>query len=207
MCPLGRTGLNRRALRRYTSPGFCGPLHATAAPSSRRQTPPELSDRGSYGSILTQSWANSHATGHGGDQLTLQTAPFTAAVITMGRAVSHPFLGLLASSACALWISVSGSAPPQPSAIENHPTQLVVKYADLDLSKRGGVIELYQRIETAARVVCAPRFASVPTQPGLDVCLSDAITRAVVEINQPGLTHYFTARMQQQRSPDPPKPP
>jgi UrcA family protein len=114
----------------------------------------------------------------------------------MRRGESHQLPDLLVSSACALWASQCASAAP---LTEPHPTQLVVKYADLDLSNRAGVAELYRRIEEAARTVCAPRPPTAPVQPGLDACLVDAITRAVSEINDPALTRYFTTRLQQQR--------
>jgi UrcA family protein len=80
---------------------------------------------------------------------------------------------------------------------------LVVKYADLDLRRHAGVVELYRRIEAAARAVCAPRFASASVPATPDVCLTDAIARAVAEINEPTLTRYFAARMQQQTPTDP----
>jgi UrcA family protein len=122
----------------------------------------------------------------------------------MGICGGRVLQALLTSSLCALWTarSVFGS-PEIPRPDPNHPTQLVVKYADLDLRRHAGVIELYRRIDQAARAVCAPRSAtpSAPTVP--DACLRDAIARAVAEINEPALTRYFAIRMQQQRPPDP----
>jgi UrcA family protein len=81
--------------------------------------------------------------------------------------------------------------------IQNHPAKLVVRYADLDLTHRAGVMELYRRIEQAARVVCNSPAAAPSARPEEDGCPMDAIARAVAEIDQPALTRYFAARLQQ----------
>lgn len=81
---------------------------------------------------------------------------------------------------------------------ESHPTRFVVKYADLDLRRPADVIALYRRIEGAARIVCTPPAGPTPKpSPEMDACLTDAMTRAVSEIDEPALTRYFTARMRQ----------
>lgn len=77
--------------------------------------------------------------------------------------------------------------------------QRTVKYADLDLSHAEGVEALYARIRAAAKLVCAPSFAnweweaSRSTRP----CIDQAIARAVVDVNAPMLTSYYTAKSRQ----------
>jgi UrcA family protein len=170
------------------------PRTAVSAPltmHSRHLTPRISQSSRNLGPILTQRTC-------GNGQLATRITTNTNGA-SMGRGESHPLPELLVSSACALWASQSACAvvPADPS--EPHPTQLVVKYADLDLSKRPGVAELYRRIEVAAHAVCAPRFPGASIQQGLDACFVDAITRAISEINDPALTRYFTTRLQQQR--------
>ncbi len=111
---------------------------------------------------------------------------------------------LFSSSLCVLWTAWPLSGSPQaPKGDQNHPSRLVVKYADLDLRRHAAVVELYRRIEEAARAVCAPR-SSIPSALATpDACLIDAVARAVAEINEPALTRYFASRMQQPRPPDP----
>jgi len=121
----------------------------------------------------------------------------------MGICGRRVLRALLTSSLCALWTARPVFGSPEIPGGDQKPTQLVVKYADLDLRRHGGVIELYRRIEKAARAVCAPRFATPSTSAVPDACLMDAIARAVAEINEPALTRYFAIRMQQQRPTDP----
>ena len=118
----------------------------------------------------------------------------------MGTCRRRALRALLTSSLCALWTVWPLSGSPQVRGGDlSHPSQLVVKYADLDLRRHASVVELYRRIEKAARAVCAPRFAagSAPAVP--DACLVDAVARAVAEIDEPALTRYAATRMQQQR--------
>ena len=99
---------------------------------------------------------------------------------------------------CGLWFACAHEGIAQiGTPRQDHPPKLVVTYADLDLTHRAGVMELYRRIEDAARAVCSSHAAAVPTRPEEDGCLLDAIARAVAEVDQPALTRYFAARLQQ----------
>jgi UrcA family protein len=91
---------------------------------------------------------------------------------------------------CALWgctfpMAVVAEPPSKP------PSELIVKYSDLDLTRVSGVVELYRRLEQAARQVCTAvtEAAIAPSA----VCVGDALSRAVSEINEPALTRYAAA--------------
>ena len=91
----------------------------------------------------------------------------------------------------ALWVSTFpmvavAETPPR------HPSELTVKYSDLDLIRMSGVVELYRRLEQAARQVCTT--VSVETGTALDHCVSDALARAISEINEPPLTRCAASR-------------
>lgn len=100
---------------------------------------------------------------------------------------------------CGLWLACAHEGIAQVGTpTQDHPPKLVVRYADLDLAHRAGVMELYRRIEEAARAVCSSHAAAVPpARPEEDGCLLDAIARAVAEVDQPALTRYCAARLQQ----------
>jgi UrcA family protein len=91
---------------------------------------------------------------------------------------------------CALWactfpMAAVAETPSQP------PSKLIVKYSDLDLTRVSGVVELYRRLEQAAQQVC-----TAVTETGIApsaACVSDALSRAVSEINEPALTRYAAA--------------
>jgi UrcA family protein len=92
---------------------------------------------------------------------------------------------MCALSVCTFPMAVVADTPSQP------PSELIVKYSDLDLTRVSGVVELYRRLEQAARQVC-----TAVTETGIApsaVCVSDAISRAVSEINEPALTRYAAA--------------
>src|SRR5215470_422949 len=126
----------------------------------------------------------------------------------MGICWKTTLRALLNGSLWMLWMSWPQLGVPQAAGSDqNRPGQLVVKYADLDLSRHAGVVELYRRIEKAARAVCTSRFASAEQPVGPDACFVDAVARAVAEINHPALSRYFTARMEPERAVDSRKPP
>ena len=87
------------------------------------------------------------------------------------------------------------TAPDQGQEIARR----VVKFADLDLTHTAGAAALYSRIQSAARQVCTPTFASWEwatintTRP----CITKAITHAVADVNAPMLTSFHIAKTQQ----------
>jgi len=75
----------------------------------------------------------------------------------------------------------------------------VVRFADLDLSRIGGVTTLYVRLSYAARVVCEPFQV-----PGIALkdqgCFDKAIADAVATINRPLLSQYHQLRTKGDRA-------
>jgi UrcA family protein len=70
-----------------------------------------------------------------------------------------------------------------------------VRYDDLNLSTTAGVDKLYRRITSAARDVC-PDIYSRDTHVVLIAqrCQAAAITKAVSQVNNPGLAMLHAAR-------------
>ena len=67
-----------------------------------------------------------------------------------------------------------------------------VNFGDLDLSSSEGIATLYQRIESAARLVCKDRLA-----PWSRRCYDATIGDAVATIDQPQLTALHSAKIEQ----------
>jgi len=107
---------------------------------------------------------------------------------------TYRYLPGLSDSFCMLLLLWTQPGLTQLSTPNQNATRLVVRYADLDLTRRAGVIELYRRIENAARVVCTSPDPTAPKPAPTDACLTDAVSRAVAEINQPALNRYFAAQ-------------
>ena len=74
----------------------------------------------------------------------------------------------------------------------------VVKYGDLDLTHAAGAAVLYQRLNQAARKVCAPldipQSAITKSEP-YKACLSKAISGAVAKIDKPEFTAYVAKKI------------
>ena len=91
--------------------------------------------------------------------------------------------------ALALGFQSSHAAPPQdvPS--------MVVRFADLDLSRSEGARVLYQRLRGAAETVCAHLVdRDLAIQLSHTRCVRAAIRNAVEKVDQPMLTAYYNAR-------------
>jgi UrcA family protein len=75
--------------------------------------------------------------------------------------------------------------------------QMLVHFADLDLTKPAGISAIYHRLNGAAKAVCAP-LASRDVRRALQYrqCVKDALSRAVTEVNQPNLSAYYWAKAQ-----------
>ena len=84
--------------------------------------------------------------------------------------------------ALALGFQAAQAAPPPdvPS--------VVVHFTDLDLSRSEGAAALYRRLKGAAGRVCAPLDdRRLVQQKNYEACVKDAISAAVVKVNQPTL--------------------
>jgi UrcA family protein len=80
--------------------------------------------------------------------------------------------------------------------VDPAPPSMHVHYSDIDLANSGGVKVLYQRLTTAASLVCAP-FGSggelVRSKP-YRACTHQAVSAAVADINSPMLTSYYVSQ-------------
>ena len=71
----------------------------------------------------------------------------------------------------------------------------VVHFKGLNLSSSEGAALLYGRIKDAAREVCGERDRFILSQShAIKICMNDAVSRAVAEINSPVLTSLYQAK-------------
>lgn len=95
---------------------------------------------------------------------------------------------------CALCAAIlPPTARPFPPSVP--PPALIVQYADLDLKQKSGIVELYRRVEQAARLVCTPVAPEGQSALPSEACRSDALARAVAEIGELALTRYAATRL------------
>jgi UrcA family protein len=97
-------------------------------------------------------------------------------------------VGATAIIACVFAVSSALAADPEGQV----RTQSIM-YGDLNLATDAGVSRLYDRVHSAARLVCAG--ASERTMSaGPAKCSKDAQARAIEEVNVPALTAFAAAR-------------
>ena len=75
------------------------------------------------------------------------------------------------------------------------PLSLHVHYSDIDLANSGGAKVLYERLITAAGLVCTP-YESPELARGKPFrsCVRQAVSAAVADINSPMLTSYYVSK-------------
>jgi UrcA family protein len=89
-----------------------------------------------------------------------------------------------------LSFQLAHAAPPQDAHF------IGVRFADLDLTGSEGAAVLYQRIEAAAKTVCASLDGrDLASQMRFRGCSETAIGSAVAKVDRPILTAYHKARM------------
>jgi len=71
------------------------------------------------------------------------------------------------------------------------PKQLLVQYADLDLTRPAGAQVLFRRIQSAAKLVCSPLESKELLHNRFEHCVSDAVARAVTHVDRPALSAYL----------------
>jgi UrcA family protein len=76
------------------------------------------------------------------------------------------------------------------------PPSLHVHYSDIDLAKSDGAKVLYERLTTAAGLVCAPYGSGgeLARQKPYRSCMRQAVSAAVADINSPMLTSYYVSQ-------------
>ena len=102
---------------------------------------------------------------------------------------------LLATATFASVLSAAHASPIDDSQSR------VVRYDDLSLATPAGVEALYRRIKDAARDVCGEPTVSgshLVTEAWKD-CVAGAVRRAVLKVNQPTLTTYYSTRLRDPR--------
>jgi len=109
-------------------------------------------------------------------------------------AVPGALLAILLGSSSAGAVGVADAAPPGYELATR-----VVKYGDLDLTRRAGVSALYSRIQSATRAVCEPAISTGAKEAtaGVRRCREQALTRAVADVNAPALTNYYLTKTKQ----------
>jgi UrcA family protein len=75
------------------------------------------------------------------------------------------------------------------------PAQRTVRFADLDLTRPAGVTVLRQRIRAAAEEVCQPLSEhDLGMLAASRACVTDAIARAVKDVNSPMLSRSYQGK-------------
>ena len=91
---------------------------------------------------------------------------------------------------------VSLAAQLAPTADVDSPKQMLVRYADLDLARPAGASVLFHRLQSAAKIVCAPLESRDPARLVMfNNCVSDAMARAVTQVDRPGLNAYYRGKV------------
>jgi UrcA family protein len=111
----------------------------------------------------------------------------------MNTTISTPLRTLVAGailSALAFSFATVSSADERIT-----PPQVIVKFADLNVSTSQGAVALYGRINIAAVDVCSRMYASTEAyRRHKDACLQEVIADAVIRVNQPALSAVFASK-------------
>jgi UrcA family protein len=98
---------------------------------------------------------------------------------------------------------ISGQLAHADSA-SNARLQSSVRFADLDLARIDGAAALYGRLHAAARDVCRPLDERrLERAVAFNACVADALSTAVVTLDQPLLTLYYRAKFGPRSGADP----
>ena len=108
-----------------------------------------------------------------------------------------PFSGIavtLLTAAClGLTLAPARAADPDPAYA---PVSQLVQYSDLNLNSHEGIARLYQRIESAAREVCASDRSTRALADWSQArsCAKASLSRAVAQIDNAALTAFYTQK-------------
>jgi len=99
--------------------------------------------------------------------------------------VAGAILSALAFSFATVSHADDGTAPPQ----------VIVKFADLDVSTSQGAATLYSRIRGAAANVCSQMYVDKQSYNWHgNACLQKVIGDAVIKVNRPALSAVFASK-------------
>jgi UrcA family protein len=80
--------------------------------------------------------------------------------------------------------------------IDDSPRQVLVHFADLDVTRVEGATTLYHRLQNAAKSVCSEdNTRDLASAIRVKACESNSISAAVTQINRPTLTAYYRAKV------------
>ena len=97
-----------------------------------------------------------------------------------------------AIAAIVVAVSAFGAIPAGAADSTGNPPAHPVSYKDLDMTRPAGAETLYQRIKSAADTVCAPlNGKQVIEKVSRNACVTSAVERAIKQVNEPMLTHYY----------------
>ena len=81
------------------------------------------------------------------------------------------------------------------AADDTAPPQVIVKFADLDVSTSQGAATLYRRIHSAAVDVCSRMYVDEQAYRWhKNACLQKVIGDAVIKVNRPALSAVFASK-------------
>jgi UrcA family protein len=98
---------------------------------------------------------------------------------------------------CTLLAILTGPVSAVAANVEQNddPPKRVVKFADLDLTRREGAAVLYSRINAAAREVCqSPDVWALKLLVQTYECRHQAIAQAIADVDSPTLTEYYDTK-------------
>jgi UrcA family protein len=103
---------------------------------------------------------------------------------------------MLVASAILIALALSFSTASSAYA-GTTPSQVIVKFADLDISSSQGAQALFRRIRSAAQSVCWRMYTGESNEAyklNKDACLKKVIADAVTKVNQPALSAVFASK-------------
>jgi UrcA family protein len=72
---------------------------------------------------------------------------------------------------------------------------VVVRYGDLNLDSKAGVVSLHRRIRNAAESVCSPLSTRVlGLRDAYDLCVEEAVKNGVADVANPNLTNFHATK-------------
>jgi UrcA family protein len=102
------------------------------------------------------------------------------------------FTTIILTSALAAGAQIAHAADPTDDS-RRHVT---VHYADLNVTSTEGAKALYHRLKSAAEGVCSDgQTRDFEAARSYTLCVSDTISKAVTQINQPTLTAYYQSKL------------
>ena len=95
---------------------------------------------------------------------------------------------LAALAAGAAQVTLADTVDPVPPTLQVH-------YSDINLENSGGAKVLYERLITAAGLVCAPyESPQLARAKPYRSCVRQAVSAAVADVNSPMLTSYYVSK-------------